>query len=67
MNGVEVLRDVRVTLVREGSHECSGGGVDHGVSVIGEIVGRSSKKRSSEPPKPEPLVSMMLGWWRMEE
>ena len=37
MNRVEVLGDVRVALVREGSRECSGGRVGHGISIVWKV------------------------------
>ena len=37
MDGIEVLGDVRVVLIREGGGECGSGGVGHGVSIVGEI------------------------------
>ena len=34
---VEVLEDPRVVLIREGGHECGGGGVGQGGSIVWKI------------------------------
>jgi hypothetical protein len=37
VNRVEVLGNVRVVLIGEGGRECGGGGVGHGVSIVGKV------------------------------
>jgi len=37
VNGIEVVGDVRIALVRKASCESSGGGVGHGVSTVGKV------------------------------
>ena len=37
MDGVEVLGDIRIVLIREGGCECGSGEIDHGVSIVGKV------------------------------
>ena len=37
VDGIEVLGDVRVVLVREGGRECGSGRVRHGVPIVGKV------------------------------